>query len=98
MIYRPLYDTENGGPPRAFECLMFKGETAKYTPLLENRNPCGHVTRTERGMKTHLTVVHGFKAQLDIPGTLSSPQTPNAESREQGQGSATPVPHVRKDQ
>jgi hypothetical protein len=74
---RCLYDLANGGPPRAFECLLIYGkglndvshamqEARQYFMLREGFRPCGAVTRTLRGMKSHLWLVHKFVAQGEL--------------------------------
>jgi hypothetical protein len=50
---RCLIDALNGGPPRAFECLMSEGF-------------CGKVTRTLSGMKAHQRTVHKFVPQAEL--------------------------------
>lgn len=64
-IVRPLYDTLNGGPPKAFECLRPtpQSEQSHYAYEITSYHPCGKVTRTERGMRMHLKYVHNFEAQ-----------------------------------
>jgi hypothetical protein len=52
---RWLVDVENGGPPRAFECLL-PNETGC----------CGKITRTLSGMKAHQRTVHAFVPQADL--------------------------------
>lgn len=51
---RWLIDAENGGPPRAYECLIFVARKEKH---------CGAVTRTIRGMRSHQRSVHAFDPQ-----------------------------------
>lgn len=64
-VYSPLYPPE-GGPLRGFVC---------------NEKGCKAVTRTERGIRMHLTVVHGIRMQGEfvfeaIPATTLSPDLP----------------------
>lgn len=53
---RWLFDSENGGPPRAYECLLGDSRTSKP-------RTCGAVTRTIRGMRSHQRSVHSFEPQ-----------------------------------
>lgn len=62
-IVRPLYDTLNGGPPKAFECLIPKPGAEHWHHDTMTYDPCGKITRTERGMRMHLKLVHHFEAQ-----------------------------------
>jgi hypothetical protein len=57
-VMRALYDVTDGGPPRGFECRLFD-----YPNTLVLNRPCGHVTRTERGMRMHQARVHRFVVQ-----------------------------------
>lgn len=54
---RWLIDAENGGPPRAYECLLVTG--LGYSSDLV----CGKVTRTLSGMRSHQRSVHSFEPQ-----------------------------------
>ena len=55
---RKLYDTLNGGPPHAFECLLsVSGVPYKL---------CGAVCKTQRGIRTHQWLVHRFKPQKQL--------------------------------
>lgn len=76
-ICRPLYDTLNGGPPRAFECLI-PCDTDDAIPRVFS---CGKVCRTERGMKMHLKLVHHFEAQQCL-FQKESAATQHAETKE----------------
>jgi len=62
-VIRPLYDTENGGPARAFECLLLNW----VRPGVKGGKHCGVVTRTLRGMRSHQLYSHAFKPQAKIP-------------------------------
>ena len=53
---RPLFDFEKGGPPKAFQCLCLDAWKV----------PCNKVTRTERGMRMHLKIVHLWKEQPSL--------------------------------
>lgn len=53
-LIRWLFDMQNGGSPRAFECLIFVARKEKH---------CGAVTRTIRGMHSHQRSVHSFEPQ-----------------------------------
>jgi hypothetical protein len=63
---RWLVDAENGGPPRAFECLAKLGLGSWHFYKDGSGVPCGRVTKTLSGMRSHQRVVHGFKAQADL--------------------------------
>jgi len=65
-FYRPLYDIENGGPPRAFECLL-------CPHLLADKSRCRTVAQVGRtitvtlhGMHIHLKRHHGFQWQENL--------------------------------
>lgn len=64
---RPLFDTINGGPPKAFECKCMLEHGYQCTH--PDCTPCKKVTRTERGMKMHLKTVHGVEEQLCLYST-----------------------------
>lgn len=51
-FYKPLYDTESGGTPRAFECRMCSAPR--------------RTTLTLRGMHLHLLRVHKVKYQDEL--------------------------------
>ena len=57
---RALSDMANGGPARAFECLLPDFRTCKPDKL------CGFVSRTLRGMRSHQRSVHGFRPQAKL--------------------------------
>jgi hypothetical protein len=59
-IILSLYDTQNGGPPRAFECKICITKPK--------------VTRTLHGMVQHLLKYHSIKIQLDIEGIENEKQ------------------------
>lgn len=61
-LYIRLYDTERGGPPHAFQCIM-PIDTSDAIPTVHS---CNRVTRTERGMLAHLWLVHGIKRQMEL--------------------------------
>ncbi len=63
---RPLFDFEKGGPPKAYQCLcLIDYDNHKLHKILgrSGKHPCGKVTRTERGMRMHLKIVHDWKEQ-----------------------------------
>lgn len=62
---RWLIDAENGGPPKAFLCIL-AGSSKTNEPTVAEFYPCGVVTRTLRGMHSHQRSVHGFKAQKEL--------------------------------
>ena len=68
---RPLYDPVNGGPPRAFKCLLAKDAGVRGRVLVMEW--CNKVTRTEIGMKAHLKRVHCFEEQQCLFSTASLP-------------------------
>jgi len=53
-LYVPLYPPY-GGKPRAFGCQLSKGPKA-----------CSAITKTERGMLSHLWHTHKIKLQMDL--------------------------------
>ena len=58
----PLYDVKKGGAPRGFQCKIENVE--KHSPFFIYQ--CNKVTRTYRGMKMHLWLVHKFVAQQKL--------------------------------
>lgn len=69
-LARPLYDTANGGPPRAWECLVCPHDVA--ADKIRSRNP-GHtpyygrtVLASEVGMKLHLRQRHKIVIQGNL--------------------------------
>lgn len=62
-IIRELFDTANGGPARAFECLLPNWVRGG----VRMGKPCGAICRTLRGMRSHQLAVHTFKPQMSIP-------------------------------
>jgi hypothetical protein len=58
--YDPLY-SQDGGPPRAFECVMESTE-----PDHRPGKVCGHVCKTAKGMMGHLSIVHAFNVQVTL--------------------------------
>ena len=61
---RPLYDTLEGGSPKAWKCLMcpdVKVENANEGLTIKVCH--AKVTRTLAGMKQHLKRVHGWTMQ-----------------------------------
>jgi hypothetical protein len=54
-VMKPLYPPE-GSPVLAYYCTQTNGEGVK----------CRAVTRTRRGMWTHLRVVHGVRKQAKL--------------------------------
>lgn len=59
-FYDPLYSRE-GGPPRAYECLMESTE-----PEHRPGKICGHVYKTARGIEGHLSTAHGLGLQVTL--------------------------------
>ena len=57
--YEPLY-SRDGGPPRAYICLMSSETENKPAPA------CRSMCRTARGMELHLAVVHNFHTQITL--------------------------------
>ena len=64
-FYKPLYDTENGGVPRAFECRMCSHPRRTTISL--------------RGMHLHLLRVHqvNYQAELFVMKEDKHASTPN---------------------
>ena len=63
---RPLFDFEKGGKPSAYMCLAYVDyKNKKLFTILERAGDhiCGKITRTERGMRMHLKIVHGWEEQ-----------------------------------
>jgi hypothetical protein len=68
-----LYDPLTGGPPRAFECKL-PADLKAGVPHEEfwgvyaaQWYPCGFVSRTLSGMRSHQRQVHSFVPQQIIP-------------------------------
>lgn len=62
---RPLMDIVDGGPPKAWYCLL-AGDI---------RDRCGKITKTLDGMRKHQEQVHGYTPQAEIgdkPVTVAS--------------------------
>lgn len=65
-LYRLLYDRDEGGPVRAFEC----------------RAPgCGKLCRTRRGIMTHLWKSHRTTLQLEIVNDGESRTRPESAGK-----------------
>jgi hypothetical protein len=66
-LARPLYDTANGGPPRAWECLVCPHALTDKARD-SGRLPQGRVVLpTEKGMRIHLVTQHPqLQEQLDM--------------------------------
>ena len=85
QIVRPLYDTLNGGPPRAFACQYWEvsqgqGPVSGWGPPFPRDSDgsyyiCGKITRTERGMRQHLARVHNFEPQGDLFRCDATPES-----------------------
>lgn len=68
---RWLVDAENGGPPRAYECLLtmpgFTGNDYEDPEReVEKHWVCGKVTRTLSGMRVHQKIIHFFEPQSNL--------------------------------
>lgn len=63
-IYVPLFDNDKGGSAKGFSCQVDVGDT--------EAKPCRAVTRTERGMLSHLWSVHRIKRQGSLFGPSRS--------------------------
>lgn len=70
---RPLYDVHDGGPPVGFRCRLSQHDISRNLDKrafdLEHdavEYPCGRVTRTLAGMRTHQRIVHGIKLQQEF--------------------------------
>lgn len=59
-FYDPLY-SRDGGPPRAYECLMESTEPDHVPGKI-----CGHVCKTTRGIMGHLGIVHALSVQITL--------------------------------
>jgi hypothetical protein len=62
-LWTPLYP-QAGGPAQGFKCNIATDTPTEMTVLY--LNACGRVTRTERGMKSHLWSVHKVKRQGEL--------------------------------
>lgn len=75
---RPLFDLKDGGPPRAFLCLIqVEWQNAKLHEILgrSSMHRCGKITRTESGMRAHLKKVHNWEEQECLYSTTNHSQT-----------------------
>lgn len=65
-FYDPLY-SRDGGPPRAYECLMPSDSGSKVSAHpVGHVPPCGHLLRTARGMELHLATAHALGIQVTL--------------------------------
>src|ERR1700679_451023 len=90
-LARPLYDTADGGPPRAWECLVcphslddkvrvqWSGHLGKT-----NRYPGRVVLASEKGMRLHLVKTHHCVFQGNLFIGYRSDLAPAAPKRENG--------------
>jgi uncharacterized C2H2 Zn-finger protein len=63
---RPLFDVVEGGPPKAFLCIVELEWKNKKLFTALNRpttHRCGKVCSTEKGMQQHLKLAHGWQEQ-----------------------------------
>jgi hypothetical protein len=65
-FYDPLY-SRDGGPPRAYECLM-PSDSGSKAPIHRTGHepPCGHILRTADGMMRHLALSHALSIQITL--------------------------------
>jgi hypothetical protein len=88
-LCRPLYDTINGGPPRAWECLVCPHELTDKVASPGDGYEGRRVFATERGMQTHLVRYHQWEGQGNLfdgyQGDLahSTPRGENGSSTEE---------------
>lgn len=73
MLYQMLIDRNTGGSTRAFECKIDEMEGSSSCVNVV----CGKVTKTLRGMRLHLWLVHGIREQIHLPlnGNSSNPKS-----------------------
>jgi hypothetical protein len=66
-IYRPLFDLQDGGEPRAFECRLCPHDLNDKARCFcsGKRRPGRYVAVSEHGIRIHLHRVHGYRAQMD---------------------------------
>lgn len=75
---RPLFDFEGGGKAKAFQCLMCKpGTWGKNGTMIT----AAKITRTERGMRMHLKIVHDWKEQPCLYSMESQTELRNGAPR-----------------
>ena len=69
---RPLYDVQDGGPPRGYECRIGSWTNSTFHDQT-GVHSCARVTRTLRGMWTHQRIAHGIVPQpnLQFPDSKS---------------------------
>jgi hypothetical protein len=70
-IYRPLFDPQDGGKARAFECRLCPHDLSDKARcfLAGKRRPGRYVTASEAGIRIHLHRVHGYRVQMTIDGS-----------------------------
>ena len=65
-LWTPLYPHASG-PAQGFRCNVQANEHELQRRVkVHGMQPCGRVTRTERGMKSHLWSVHRIKQQGEL--------------------------------
>lgn len=64
-LWTPLYPVE-GGPARAFRCNFRNAIREAMNFKAADSDFCNRVTRTERGMRAHLSRVHGVEQQGEL--------------------------------
>lgn len=69
-IYRPLFDLQDGGKARAFECRLCPHDLSDKARCFAagKRRPGRYVTASEAGIRIHLYRVHGYRAQMTFDG------------------------------
>lgn len=69
-IYRPLFDFQDGGQARAWECRLCPCSLDDKARCFAagKRRPGRYVTATEHGIRIHLHRVHGFRARMTFDG------------------------------
>ncbi len=89
VVMKALYPPE-GGRPRAFMCCADSVAHAQRGDRF--RIACGAVTRTQKGMWTHLRVVHkmkkqaGFVFECEVPLVEPVLPSPDQAKRQAAQG------------
>jgi hypothetical protein len=84
-VIRPIYDVHDGGPPAGYRCCLNGWSTTKVMRVRDLHKPCGRVTRTLAGMRTHQRIVHDFKAQGELDfGNLPVPSKVLARPKRHG--------------
>jgi hypothetical protein len=62
ITFKPLWD-DTGPPPHGYVCLIH----IPHRDCLDNPCAvCNRVTRTRKGMMSHLRIVHGTKLQKEL--------------------------------